>query len=224
MKNYFKKSVGVLLILIILLYTLIGCSDAIYSKGDSYLGFPLASTINAKVETNKLIFNKNNVVIDFFYGLYCLDKQDIWQAKDNHDYVPSVWDENAFHSQSEFAIYISNEPLLTFNLCNSGSFADYNNVDARLYKYISFEEAFSINYGYTTSGESAAAKKIIYNYSEKLTIPSEFFISSNDYVYIHIIHLLHDIDNDTFNTLSYDTKTLRIKYKSFGNTVILTDD
>lgn len=225
MKRIVKKSVGVLLILLIVLSTFTGCMILGYSNGNSNLGFPERDDLNAKVKANNCLFEKDGVTLDLFYCFYCLDEETIEQSKANHHYIPSESEKDTFHSESAYAIYISKNNLLVFERDENEGLIDYENkVNARLWKFISFEEAFNTNYGYTTDqNDSALNKRINYNHNEKLTIPTEFFDSSSGCVYIHIVSFLHDVNADSYFTTS-EMSTIRIKYKLLGDTVVLIND
>ena len=224
MKNYFKKSVGVLLILLTLLSTLTGCyKDEGYISGNLSVRFEFAPNHYAKVTSDKSIFDKGDVTLDFSYSLYPLDGASTLETqKLQHFYIPSESEreKGEYHREAVFAIYISNDQKLIFEEDEQGYLLDYENkVNGKLWKFISFEEAFTTDYGYTTSGF-----KINYHHSEKITIPAEFFKESNEWVNIYILMFWRNVDKGDFYQCysgQLDKPTVEIRYRLTGNKIKL---
>ena len=63
-----------------------------------------------------------------------------------------------------------------------------------------------------------------YNHCEKLTIPEEFFVSSSECVYIHVVMLSLDELNQSVTSV-FENTTVAINYKLLGeDKVILLND
>ena len=213
-----KRLIALILITFIMTLTLIGCSDAVYSRGQTHLSFEYAQDVNAKVEANKFLFNKNDVTLDLFYCFYCLDNHNLDQVKDGNECIIKNEYEN-LHFQSNYAIYLSNNKELIFEKDEQDNLVDQKNkVNATLYRYFTFEEAFATDYGFTSSG-----LKINYNHSEKITIPEEFFDSSNNYVYIHVVWFWYDVLNETTSDLREKT-TIEINYELLEENRVLLNN
>ena len=216
-----KRLIALVLALLMLTLSLTGCSFGKYIRGDKryHISWPVIQRIYAKVEADHIIFDKNDVTLDFYYGLYKLfEISTLEQTKEHYHYIPSKEEveKGVRHTESNFAIYISNNSELIYEKDENGCLLDpKDKVNAKLWKYISFEEAFNTNYGY-----SSAALDLTYNHSEKITIPADLFTSDNNLVYIHIISLLYTPEEKTYSTTN-DCKCITIKYILIGNTVVL---
>ena len=218
-----KKLIAVVLVIITLSFSLSGCQKRLYESGKTHITIEFSRSVNAKVEADKLIFNKNDTTVDLLYCLYNLDYVTIEQIKKSYCYIPtdSELKEGIKYTEAAFAIYISNNEELIFEEEQSIGLIDYENkVNAKLVKYITFEEAFENDHGFTTS-----RFKIDYHHSEKFTIPAEMFDSSNDCVYIHLVRLNHCPEDNTYYLLRYYQCTVKIKYKLIGkdNVILLND-
>lgn len=217
-----KRLIAFIIVVFIMTLSLTGCSRPVYVRGNRYQGFEFAQDLNLKVEANKLLFDINDVTLDFFYSLYSLDDHNLNQLKDIHWYAS--YGEHESHLEAVYAIYISNNKELLLEEDESGALVDYQNgVNAKLIKFISFEEAFDTDYGYITLTNPFL--KINYNHNEKLTIPAELFNSQSDYVYIHLISLVYNVSNDKYynEKLFYipNISTLDIKYKLLRDKTIV---
>ena len=215
-----KKTISLILVVLITALTLTGCSKPIYSSGYNSPGFEFKKEVNAKVEADRLLFDRNDVTLNFFYCFYCLDNSTIEQIKNKHENKSNEWSEQQFHYQANYAIYLSNNNQLIFEKDENDRFIDCKNkVNAQLLKYFTFEEAFANDYGYTSP-----KFKMNYNHSERLTIPEELLISSGDCVYIHIACFSYDVINDVVVHFG-ERRAIPIKYKLLGdNTVVLIND
>ena len=220
MRCIIRKSVGVLLILLTVLSTLTGCEGLGYTNGDNVTVGEFGKYFYAKVESNKWFLNKDDFTLDFYYSLYSLDgKRTIESEKMSHSYVYFDEVDKKHYLESVFAIYISKNEELLFERDEHGYLLDYENkVNAKLWKFVSYEDAFNTNYGYTSSG-----LRKNYNHSEKITIPAEYFNKSNEHIYIHIARFWHDIEEDVYFLYpTYPEKpTVIIEYRLIGDMVML---
>ena len=215
MKRIVKRSVGVLLILLIVLSTLTGCfngSGRKYFSGDSYIAGEFSHNIYSKVESDKNVFNKNNVTLDFYYCLYSLDGNLTLESQKKYN----SYTEDGYNIENNFAVYISDIEEIVFEQDDKNIIDYENRVNAKLWRFISFEEAFSTDYGYTTDG-----MKINYHHWETITIPSELFTQSSGSIFIHIVCIRHDVKNNTFRLGDYRTN-IEIKYRLVGNDIKLS--
>ena len=221
-----KKLIAFFLVMLSLMLSLTSCFSGTYLRGDTMynLDWLNGQSIYAKVEADHFVFDKNDVTLDFNYGLYQLGNMTLDQVKKTYCYIPSEEElqNGMLYSESDFAIYISNSEELVFESKEDGSLIDpQNKVNAKLWKYISYDDAFSTNYGYTS-----ISLKVIYNHGEKITIPAEFFSSENDHrVYIHIVLLWRNSEG-TIHSCSnaqndYYYSKYALDYMLFGDSVIL---
>lgn len=215
MKNYFKKSVGVLLILLTLISTLTGCyQNEEYHRGDTYISLRpnYSQECYARVEADKSIFDIDDVTLDFSYGFYSLDGNRTLETARIHN----LYNENGVVIENNFAIYISNSEDLVFERDDNRKIVDYDNkVNAKLWKFISFEEAFNTDYGYTIS-----EFEINYNHSEKITLPIEFFAAQSGTVFIHVVCLRYLV-NDQLFALGDDKTMIELEYRLIGDKLVL---
>ena len=218
-----------LLLIVLLIATLsfTGCTGPVYVIGNERQGFEFAQDLNAKLESDKFIFDKNDVTLDFYYCFYCLDYVTLEHAWLSKTYILTQGNETQ-HFEAVYAIYLSKNKDLIFEEDKLGNLVDFQNkVNAQMLKFISYEDSFNTNYGYTTLLRPFL--KINYNHKEQITIPAELFSTSNDPIYIHVLSFVHNIDTDKYyNENSFDVenlRTLEIKYKLLGeNTVMLSND
>ena len=214
-----KKIIALVLIISTLVLTLTGCfwrddnTSEEYCWGDEGLGFPEYQHLNAKVTSDKLEFDINDVTLDFYYCFYCLDDETIEEVRSNYH---SGTGEEYF--ENTYAIYLSNEWSLSFEEENDRIIDYENKVNAQLIKYIDHKELFDTNYGYTIYGINV----IEYNHMEELTIPAEFFVSSYGTVYIHVVRLCHWVEDDKFS--ASEKATVGIEFDLLDeSTVILRE-
>ena len=148
MKKTIIKSVGSLLILLTLLSTLTGCRYGFYLKGDSFVVGEWLKSFYCKLQSNKLVFDSDDVTLDFYYGLYPLyGAETLETQKMYHGFELSDGD----RIECNFAIYLSDSDEIVFEQDENENIIDYENkVNARLWKFISYEEAFSTDYGFTS--------------------------------------------------------------------------
>lgn len=225
MKIRTTRVVSLLLVFILISLFLAGCSPRelfIYVKKGQSPGV-FTSLVQAKIEADGYVFDKNKVDLDFFYGLYCLDNSSLEECKDSHNYTPPQNEIDKGYSYYEFvyAIYISKNDELVLERKEADYVTDYKNkVNAQLYKFISYEEAFNTNYGW--HGEVDFSR--VYNYSEKLHIPANLFDSSSGHIYIYLIWMNYYPDKEEYR-LPYSQRiySIDISYSMIGdNIVVLT--
>lgn len=212
MKNIMKKSVGVILILLTLLYTLTGCYLFEYSKGYGVVVGEFAEPSYAKVKSNKRIFEKDDVTLDFYYGLYSLNGMATVESKK----ALSAWEtSDGDNIEIHFAIFLSDSDKIVFEQDENENILDFENkVNAKLWKYISYEAAFSKDYGFTYEKLT-----IDYHHNEKITIPQDMFHLPSGNVFIHIIGL-RCINKETF-IIGPEEVIIRIEYQCFDTKVVL---
>ena len=215
-----KKLIALVLALTTLVLTLTGCfwrednTSEGYYWGDEGLGFPQYQNLNAKVTSDKLEFDINDVTLDFYYCFYCLDDETIEEVQEHYHYQT-----NQGYWEATYAIYLSKTSYLLFEEENNYIIDYENKVNAQLIKYIDHEELFNTNYGYTTP----IGRQIEYNHSEKLTIPAEYFDPSWGVVFIHVVRLTHWKDDDMFS-ITPEKTVIKIEFDLFNdNTVVLRE-
>ena len=214
-----KKIIAFILIITTLVLTLTGCfwrednTSEEYCWGDEGLGFPQYQDLNAKVTSDELEFNINDVTLDFYYCFYRSDKT-IEEIESQLQYTTSVG-----YCEVNYAVYLSNDMNHPFEKGTFFSFEDcINRANAQLIKYIDHEELLNIDYGYTIYGINV----IEYNHMEELTIPAEFFVSSYGTVYIHVVRLCHWVEDDKFS--ASEKATVGIEFDLLDeSTVILRE-
>lgn len=221
MRYIIRKSVGVLLILLTLLSTLTGCLKRKHIFGDIHITGEFLKIVNAQIVTNKVIFEKEDVTFDFYYALYpLLWGNTIENVENTYGYTIEEWNGSKYEVmsfESDYAIYLSNSDQLVFedNLFNDST--DYEKVNAKMYKFISFEEAFGNDYGFT---RAEGNMKIKYHHSEKITIPAEFFNSSSECVYVHIVRFIRNVCKGTSNITS-DSTIVSLKFNLLCENIVV---
>jgi hypothetical protein len=213
-----KRIVALTLSILMLIVYLSSCFGRTTAKEDAYiwgdraLGFPKRQHLNALLKSDKNEFDINDVTLDFYYCFYCLDEQTMEEAQILHHYETSegYWESN-------FAIYLNNGDGLDFEMGDKYCIIDCENkVNAELYKYITFTEAFKTNYGYTTNDFTSV---INYTHSERITIPSEYFDSSNESICIYVVQFSNYVENDM---LFVESKTsIEIRYELQDNNKVV---
>ena len=228
MKKLVKKSIGVLLIVVILCSTLTGCfgesdEERTYVYGDTVRRL-WGPDINAKVETNVSNFSKNKVTFDLFVSVY-----DINNPRNYVDDFPEIF---------RLAIYVSKDEYIArafpYKLSEAVCMKSLEDVEnAELIREISYDEAFNTDFGYTID-EDDWVESIKYNHKERITIPEYFFdsnyesTSKHQTIYIHVIEFLcydHTYDGkeveDGMIVIRAEYTTIEIKYKISGDKVML---
>ena len=220
-----KKIIAFVLSLLMINLSLVSCfkrdreEPEEYSWGDDNITFSFPKTVNALIKSDTNEFDINDVTFDFYYGLYRLDDQTMEEAKKRYSYH----DKRLQHSESCFAIYFSKTGMNIFEMGDDYRILDFENVDGQLYKFITCEEAFETDYGFTTYGYT---KVINYNHCEKLTIPAEFFVTPNNRIIIYIFRFYHDLDKDAYYLERYlagESTDIELKYKLNDGKIIILD-
>ena len=220
-----KRFIALSLLIVVLTLTLTGCSGVAYESGNITLGFPRLQDLNAKVTSQKIFLSKNDATLDFYYSFYGLTKINIEQAKEELSYI-TTYHYKEVRLECTYAIYISKNEEIVFEKNDSDELVDFkNNVNAQLYKYFSFEDAFDTDYGFSSAYGN---RRIEYNHSEKITISPDLFDSSEGCIYIYVVAFVHDATNDKYyDDIVFCNPThtcVKIKYKLIGkNTVVLVD-
>ncbi len=163
MKNIIKKAIGVLLILLTMFYTLIGCVNSDDSTTDlenehknglefGFIGTGGLSRIEiAAYKCDKNTFNIDDVTITFYYGF-------------------------VFSQPDDKALEIASYPD-GFDICfvdEKGNIMLYRHSDENF-----ISERYKIK---TTYNENDNSLKYEFNHSEKITIPKEMFINESGMV------------------------------------------
>ena len=215
MRHIFRR-IALVILLFAMIMSSTACKKALYVSGDTGTGFRV-DRLQAMVKTNKIICDISDVSFDFSYGFYWLRRSTVEKIKREYD---RIFEDS--HYQDNYAIYLSNSEDILFEEDENEKIVDYKNgVNATLYKHFTFEEAYATNYGFDLEG---IINEIRYYHCEKLTIPEEFFVSSSEYVYIHVVVLNYDVGNDVVSSF-IKSITIPIKYKLLGeDKVILLND
>ena len=212
-----KKLTAFILTLLMVVTFVLSASGCLPHTPDTYIRYSTSQRASStgtkmKLTSDSFVFDRDNVTLDFSYGLYDLTRDTFEKAKDRSD--TNVVEKN-YHIQSNYAIYLSKNDELVFGDDDYTSIYlmtdNKRNVNAQLYRYFTYDEAFEKNYGFTTNNGR------MFNHSEKLTIPAEFFDSPRGCVYIHLAHFWHDVVNETFHFI--ETESLAIEYICNGDTV-----
>ena len=216
-----KKVIALILVLSLFALSLAGCSFKMYTNGAIYknLNSNVDHSIYAKVEAHSFMFDINDVEFDFYYSLYSLDNNlSLEQVRKYHFgtiTLPEI-QEDELDWEYVYGIFLSNNEDIVFEDDNVGvSTNNEYGVNAKLIKFIDFEESFNTNYGYSSSG-----LKLIYNHKEKLSVPAELLAPSSNCLYVHIVRFVYMPENDAFVN-SYYKYTLSIKYTLNGDKVIV---
>ena len=208
-----KKVIALILVLSLFALSLVGCSKNEYYWGNKHLSFLQSNEFNILVKSNKLEFDINDVTLDLFYGFYCLDDETLDHIKDEYFFDATTEHSSSTDFSYEFvhAVYITNDYTLRLPIDSDKSrddgwlvIDDYENIEnAKLVKYINYDELFDTDYGYTTD-----SNKVVYNYSEKITIPADMFNSSSGCISIYIVRFVHDLETGEY--LRYPTYELHV--------------
>ena len=220
-----KKLIALVLVVITLVFTLTGRLLKTYSWGDKYT----FTDMKLEVKASKSCFNKNDVNLTLFYSLYLLeDDESLDKIKDEFFFDASNEHLGSIDYSWEYvhALYIGNEGLLTFEIASQDNgwieIADYENkVNAKMLKFIDYEDSFSTDYGHTATGNYDFAKTIHFNHSEELIIPEEFFDSSNGYIYVRFVRFIHNLDTDQYYRLPLRELTAAIEYDLILNNYVV---
>lgn len=154
----------VLLILMIFTLFVTGCErKSALKKGFNYTLTPNEIMFGAKSDTNT--FSKNDVVFDLYYGVHDIGYDEKYNADPKSGY------QKEGNETISFGLYICDADY-SLDVVSGMEISNYKMIDGHYFvRKIFEEEAFSDEYGFTMN----YCKGIVYNHSEKITIPSEFF-------------------------------------------------
>ena len=141
-----------------------------------------ASLQGVKASTD--IFPVDNVTLELYYGLYN-------QAYEPYDAVYTHFD----GEEVLFAIYVcdGSEKL---SIIYPMKIDDYKTIENHTYlKGISYEEAFTSEYGYTVNEDG-----VHYNHQEMITIPEMVFSEKKGKILIKICSFNPDENGETYST------------------------
>lgn len=201
MKPFYKQTrciFRVLLILLIVTLSITSCGQKSgFEKGFDYTFTPSDIMFGAKSDTDT--FPKNDVTFDLYYGVHDIGHDEKYNTDPKIGYQKEG-DETVF-----FGLYIC-EKKHSLDVMNDMEISDYKMIEDHYFvKEISEEEAFSEEYGLNMS----YWKGIIYNHSEKITIPTEFFEEETGSFAIKLI-AFHEPRNEGDNY--YTSKAYHIEF------------
>lgn len=216
-----KKLIALILTFITLILSMTGCYFGKYIRGNTMynLNWLAMQSIYAKVEADRIIFDKSDVTLDFYYGLY--KTNEIETLEQISEYYHGTISESKLHDgefywESVYAIFLSNDEELVFENNNIESLIEDNRVNTKLLKFIDFKESFSTDYGFTSE-----ALELIYNHHEKIVVPEDLFARLNGSVYIHIFRFMYLPEENSFINSNYAHHIISIKYLLIGDKVVL---
>lgn len=179
-KTYTNKPTGrvfrVLLILLMVFLFTTSCEQKYqFEKGFDYTWSPNEIMFGAKSNTDT--FSKNDVTFDLYYGVHNIGYDEKYSTDPKSGYLKEGY-ETIF-----FGLYICDVDY-SLDIVNDIEISDYKMIDNHYFvKEISEEEAFSDKYGFTMS----CWKGIIFNHSEKITIPTDFFTNETGSFVVKLI-------------------------------------
>ncbi|MCH5152131.1 MAG: hypothetical protein J1F65_05700 [Clostridiales bacterium] len=172
----FTRVISVAILLVVIVSIFAGCSPKFESGafGRHYRGacFEVYS-LYAGVKSSADTFTKDDVTLDFYYGLYDIDDDDPSCS------IVSGYDDYFF------AIYVYTEirtsmPQIYFQKIVE----DYQNVEnAHFIKEISREESLSEDYAY----QIRPILGLKYNHHESLTLPQDLFTDRRGFIHIAVV-------------------------------------
>ena len=171
-----RRVFRVLLILLTVSLFTAGCGQkSAFEKGFDYTFTPNSIMFGVKSDTDT--FSKNDVTFNLYYGVHDIG----YTEKYNID-PKSLYQKEGYETIF-FGLYIC-EADYSFDVVNDMEISDYKMIDNHYFvKEISEEEAFSDEYGFIMG----YWKGITYNHSEKITIPSEFFVNETGSFVVKLI-------------------------------------
>lgn len=192
----------VLLILILVVPSTTSCgqNDKKYEKGFDYTLNPEAIMIG--VQSNIDVFNIDDVSFDIYYGVHDIN------YNEKHDNEPKSSYLKEGNETVFFGVYICSSTN-SLDVVNDVEISDYEVIDNYYFvKKISEEEAFSNEYGF----EIDYLKGIVYNHSEKIVIPAEFFTEDTGSFVIKIVAFFEPT-NDSENYYVSMTQQIKLQYQ-----------
>lgn len=216
MKKVIALVLGLIMMILYYLFSFIGYTSSWFSPNhewgdDSKVTY--RSTYVKLVSDRCLIFDKNDIELDMFIGIYDENNRGNYILED-----------------VELAIYISNDRSSTIG-CNWDGYAYLNdireieNVDGKKFvRRVSNDEVYE--FGYTEDDDNYG--DLIYNHSEKITIPKEFFNENNNTVYIQVTEFFYceikedEKDKGNIKIWVGQTNTVGIKYYLVNDKIIFS--
>ena len=180
----FTRVLSVVILFVVVVSIFAGCGPKFErgAFGLHYMGycFRLYSWY-AGVKSSTDTFAKDNVTLDFYYGLYDVDDDDpscsIVRGYDDYFFAIYVYAD----------IRTSMDPIYFRKIVE-----DYQNVEnAHFIKEISREESLSEDYGY----QIRPILGLKYNHHESLTLPQDIFTDSRGFIHIAVVQI--DTSKDT---------------------------
>ncbi len=227
--GFMKRLLAIVLLVCTTVLSLTGCGlfdyiTSVYSNVTGYKSYAKGRRhydLNAKVQSDKKVFDINDVTLDFYYSLYCLDNYiSIEEVKSSFYLEVPEEDENYnwYSWQYVHAIFIGeSDDTWGEKYGFYSSFDEYlSSRSAKLYKFIDFEEAFVNDYGCTIS-QKGFSKVTHYNHKETLTIPAEMFSESSGEICIYLVRISHKLSTDEYLFTSGNQATVKIEYKLLEN-------
>lgn len=171
-----RRVFRVLLILLMVSLFTTGCGQkSKYETGFDYTLTPDQIMFGARSDTDT--FSKDDVTFDLYYGVHDIGYTEKYNTDPKSGYRKEGY-ETIF-----FGLYICDADYC-LDVVNDREISDYKMIDNHYFvKEISEEEAFSDEYGFTMG----YWKGITYNHSEKITIPSEFFVNETGSFVVKLI-------------------------------------
>ncbi len=229
-----KKLLAFVLLVCTTVLSLTGCGllEYITSVSSNVTGYESyskgrRSDLNAKVQSDKKVFDINDVTLDFYYSLYCLDDYESIEDVRSNFYLEVPEESEVYYWYSRqyvHAIFIGeSDDTWGEKYDFYSSFDEYlSSRSAKLYKFIDFEETFTTDYGCTISREGSW-EETHYNHKETLTIPAEMFSKSSGSVYIYLVRLSHKLSTDEYVYAWGDKSVIQIKYELLENNKVRLD-
>ena len=210
-------------IILILLLCLIGCNKK--EQSDFEIGFDskipgdrTRSPFLTGVKSDKRVFDKNDVTMDFYFGY-----------EDNYECPPDVWNDGQFKFICFATYFYVNGEVIKNHI---GSFKDYKNIEGfHLIREYSKEELLTKDKEviYYPNKIFLLPGKTEFNYYETLTIPSYLFDSYEDweterYIYFGVFEVIQDLETGEYWFLhelgSYFSRYLKLKFEIQENNKI----
>lgn len=179
-----KKKIIILLLVCASILTT-GCKLALYNTreerpykaGNFTLPLRAMSMIMMGIKSDANEFEKQNVVIDLYYGLY-----NNAYIGENLEYVASTY-KSGDDEPLYVGVYIC-DGTYEYDAAVGDKYDNYRDIDNYyMIKELSEQEAFSGEYGY----DVPSGRNIEYNHSESFLIPEEWFSEDKGKLYINII-------------------------------------
>lgn len=212
--KYNKPNRFIALLLASLIFLLASCDrpdGRRYTLGDNREEDFYKYLCKVKFESDVDVFERDEVVLDFYLGLYRLTVgKSLKKIANSYKNNKGLGDDRR------------GDEFFTIHLCKSVNrslsvgkiLSDYTNIEgADLYKVITHNEAFSGGYGYTLSSREPY---ITYEHSEKFSVPEEL-IGEEDFglFYLYVSTMIDYYDSDEYYVS--ESALYLIQYASVGD-------